>query len=471
MRVRHERPMSDLSYSVRAPLKLTLESGDEICIKSWSLNGVQYPEKTDILPKAGLLSIPFQGVDIQFDVRFKDGSHRRELLFDGLSGRQRETLAIFYRSILSGKMASTEEVITSLDTPVDLVPMTETNEEEIEGRAKQSPRILRVIWNVSLYLVLAVIVFGVIGSQVINRLAHVELLQARIVAPMTVLHTSQSGFVDQILVEPGQSVEQGQTLVHLNNPETAAALDDVRANIARYERLIFEAEQRLAEHRKQIEASREHLKEALRLVVAIVGHENFAATTGTLSAQEAWNEIKRFDENRAAGIGRQFEMERHLTHEVEDLRTYWSRLKRDLGNAKNVNDAVDIVAPTDGVIVSVDVFENQFLDRGVRVIEIEENTPRLVKAWLSETRSDMIFEGMKATVRFNAGLEAKSSVGEIVNVTAAIDPDISKDFGLIVTVHLNDLSTEEMRQMFRPNAPVQMRAKKRWLSFLPWIAD
>ena len=471
MRVRHERPMSDLAYSVRAPLKLTLETGKVVAIDRWSLQGLTYPEDADILPKVGLLSIPFQGVDIQFDVRFKDGAETGELLFDGLSGRQRETLAVFYRSILSGKMASSEEIITSLDTPVDLVPMGETEEEETAGRAKQSPRILRIIWNVVFYLIFAAVVFGLVGSQIFDRLSHVSLQHARVVAPMSVLHTSQAAFVDQILVVPGDHVEQGQTLVRLSNPEGEAAVDDIRADVAQYEELAQDAESRLALHREQIELNRLQLKEQFRSAVARTGNENFATMTRTSNAEDAWRDLQRFNQNQELGIGGPFETERALLQEAEELRTLWSRLKRDLGNAKEALSAGDIVAPADGIIVTVDVFEDQFLDRGTRAIEMEQDTTRFVKAWLAENRSSAIYVGMGTTVRFNQGSEQRAIDGEIIDITAAVDPEISDEFGLIVSVALNGLTTEETRQTIQQNAPVQLRAKKDWLTRLPWMSN
>ena len=94
--------MSDLSFQVRAPLGLELATGDVVRVTNWSLNSLEFPHDADVLPTQGVLSIPFQGVDIRFPVRFAPGSDERELVFEGLTGRQRETLAVFYRSILSG---------------------------------------------------------------------------------------------------------------------------------------------------------------------------------------------------------------------------------------------------------------------------------------------------------------------------------------------------------------------------------
>ena len=97
------------------------------------------------------------------------------LQFVGLSGRERETLAIFYRSILSGRMASTDEVITSLDTPVDLVPMEETESEIAVASPSKAAKTWRLIRNIVLQLVLATVVFGYAGSLAWDRFAYVHL--------------------------------------------------------------------------------------------------------------------------------------------------------------------------------------------------------------------------------------------------------------------------------------------------------
>ena len=81
MKIRHERPMPDLAFKVRAPLQLELQSGDVVDVREWSQTGLTYPEPTDVLPKKGFLTIPFQGVDIRFPVAFAAGEGPQELLF------------------------------------------------------------------------------------------------------------------------------------------------------------------------------------------------------------------------------------------------------------------------------------------------------------------------------------------------------------------------------------------------------
>ena len=111
--------------------------------------GLVWPEDAPDCPKTGTLSIPFQGVDVRFPVRLFKQENEGLVSLEGLSGRQRETLALFYRSLLSGKMASSGDVITRLDTPVDLVPMEQTEEEQAEQPVKFIPRPIRVQFNIA----------------------------------------------------------------------------------------------------------------------------------------------------------------------------------------------------------------------------------------------------------------------------------------------------------------------------------
>lgn len=86
---------------------------------------------------------------MRFPVRLFKQENEGLVSLEGLSGRQRETLALFYRSLLSGKMASSGDVITRLDTPVDLVPMEQTEEEQAEQPVKFTPRPIRVQFNIA----------------------------------------------------------------------------------------------------------------------------------------------------------------------------------------------------------------------------------------------------------------------------------------------------------------------------------
>ncbi len=462
MQIRHERPMSDLTYKVRAPLKLTLETGKVVAVDNWSLTGITYPESIDVLPKSAVLAIPFQGVDVQFDVKFTNGPEKGELLFADLTGRQRETLAVFYRSILSGKMASTEDVITSLDTPVDLVPMGETEEEIAIGTVGKPNRLLRILWNVFFYAALAFVIFGLIGSQIFTRVSQVTLDHARIVAPIVELRSTENAFIDDILVELGQEVSRGDVLIRLNQPDLESALEDVREDIEIAERDQAAAEDRLLAHRMVRTQQREPLRRAFLNGVTRAPHTQIAEGRNIAPLVDAKDALDRFDQETRRRRGPEFAIDRELQREFEERSVRLSRFRRDLGNAKDAIDGTDIVAQVDGTITSIDIFEDQFVSRGAQVITIEENAPRVARAWLNEARSEAVYVGMETNIRFNDGFGTRSLPGVITDISAGIDPSASSEFGMIITTTFNDLTVAELRENFRPDAPISLIAIKDW---------
>ena len=235
MKVRHERPMSDMSYQVRAPLSLEIGEGERVVIDRWSLTGISYTGKSKTKPRQGILSIPFQGVDIRFEVKLKSGSDPEWLDFDNLTGRQRETLAVFYRSILSGRMASTDEVITSLDTPVDLVPMGELEEEKVAAVGAKPPRSLRVVLNAFVFGILAFLVFGLLWTAIYDRLSGIRLQHGRIVPSVVEYRLTDDAYVEKNLVNVGDAVQIGDLLVRLENPQRNSASTASQTHVLRVE--------------------------------------------------------------------------------------------------------------------------------------------------------------------------------------------------------------------------------------------
>lgn len=462
MKIRHERPMSDLEFKVRAPLRLELQGGEVVDVCEWSQSGITFPKETDVLPKRGFLTIPFQGVDIRFEVAFSNGQRPQDLNFKDLTGRQREVIGVFYRSILSGKMAASEDVITSLDTPVDLVPMGETEDEEAAGKAKQKPRILRVIWNLVFYALLSVVLVGLIGGQIWDRLTSVNFSNGRVVAPMIAQHASADAYIEEVLVEPGTAVTRGQTLVRLTNPDRESLVDDIRRNIARAKKQVSSERALLETHLIAQRTTRAKLSARYEDQLAKWHYSDFLAGRATGQVIQDWRALRDFDQGRSNERGDFHDMRRQLKMQLDESKETERRLKRDLSNAKAQARAIDIVAQADGVISEILVFEDEYIARGQHVLSIEENAPRHVVAWVDEARADAIYTGMDVEIRFRDGTGPKTYNGTISDITAGVDPITENGFGMIVTLTLPQMSLAESRDVLREGAPVKARALKEW---------
>lgn len=474
MKIRHERPMSDLSYQVRAPLTLELASGERVLIEEWSLAGFKYPGTSDILPRQGILSIPFQGVHIRFDVALAPGSDPRSLKFQDLTGRQRETLAVFYRSILSGKMASTEEVITSLDTPVDLVPMGEKEEETAAATAGKAPRSLRVVWNALFYALLAVVVFGMIGSTIYDRLSGIRLQNGRVMAPVVEHRLSEAAFVDDIRVEVGDEVRVGDLLVVLNTPERDGALDAVRIDIRQAERRLEDAQARIDGLQERQASYKRSLELALAREIALRSTRDFFGGYHLDGVEAALAALAAFD-NLTDPLALEFhELEAQLTELLEERSTDLRQLKRDLSNAKDAYDAINLVAQVNGIVRELPLVEDLHQGRGTLGAVIEENSPRQVVGWISERASQDLYVGQNARLRVATPEGSRSLDAKIVDVSAGVDPARPTEFGVIVTLQSDQTDLAQNRTELRPNAPVEIRADRGWtltpfvLAFRAW---
>lgn len=471
MKIRHERPMSDLSFQVRAPLGLELATGDVVSVTRWSLNSIEFPKDTDVLPTKGILSIPFQGVDIRFPVRFKPGEDNKELIFDGLTGRQRETLAVFYRSILSGRMASTDEIITSLDTPVDLVPMEETEEEKTVATKGKTPRIFRILWSLSVYALLGAVVFGLLGQQIWSRLSIISVSQARVFADVIEHRAPQGAYVEKIRVAVGDRVRQGETLVVLTTPGHNGTLTRIRNDIRQAEADTSRARRALTLHMQGVSDARRPLEEALRQAIAARRPADFFANHDLHDVRRALQALAQFDAGFSQTEGDFHARRTFLMDILRQRKEALGQLKRELSAEKSIGGAADIIATKDGVVTELTTFRNQFLSRGDIALTLEGDAPRHVVGWLDEGMATVVYPGMQATMIANSGGRTRSIRGEVIEVTAMADPNRSGSFGLRVLVQPAKWVARDAPQLLRPDAPIKLTLERDrpWLNTLRGI--
>ncbi len=426
--IMHERPAPETEPHVIAPLIVALASGRRITIRKWSLAGVRDTSLAEVDLDGARLCIPFQGIDVAFPVRFSASSDGKLWAFDGLTGRQREALGLFYRNLLTGKMAATDEVITALDTPVDLIPMGETEEEKAAGLARAKPRFLRAIWNVAYYIGLFAVVVGVLGNAVWKRLDHVALTNARYVAPIEQIAAPAAGFLAEIAAPAGTSVAAGDLLIRLSNPEAAAGLAEVRGAIALVEARLAGAEARLEAHMRNAPVEREHAMD-----------------------------ISGFDAGLSQVTGDFHDTRQRLEREVRLIELELRALRSDRGRLREAERALEIRAPADGRVDRLLATEGSFLRIGTPLVQFEADTTRTVIGWIDGSEAAHLWQGMRATVRYAVAGERRSLPARISRIEAGADPLRPDAFGLMVHLELPGLDLHEARALLPHNAAVEVR--------------
>ncbi|MEN0001870.1 MAG: biotin/lipoyl-binding protein [Pseudomonadota bacterium] len=443
--------MSELEFQVRAPLALLTDEGVRVTVDEWSLRGFEWPEAAGNLPKRGSLLIPFQGVEISFPVNLRNDGKGPFLEFVDLTGRQRETLAVFYRSILSGKMATTGEMITSLDAPVDLVPMGETKEEQETGKAKTAPRSLRAAFSMSAYMLLAVMVFYLLSAGIYGKVATVNVTNARIEAHL-LPHISQlGGYVDKVLVEAGDAVAAGDILVRIETPEHENALSEVRERISGLEL-------RLQTLRERADTFAARVSEERALLAMKIDHAPPALAAARREA------LASFDARIHPQFQTLFETQALVQRELADIEDDLRRLRRERGRLRDAADALHVVAGEAGFVSEVAVVKGQYAARGDIAVIVEGAQPRMARGWLNQKTAAALQVGMQVKMEVSTRTGRRVLDGTIAEISAGIDPGLSPAFGTLLGVTVNDLDETEIRAELAHLMPVAMRVQRNWLT-------
>jgi multidrug efflux pump subunit AcrA (membrane-fusion protein) len=441
VRIEHERPAPDTEPHIIAPLIVSLSDGQRLVARRWSLAGIT----DDILLGHDLaeaqLIIPFQGVEVGFPVRFERSADGAIWTFAGLNGRQRETLGLFYRNLLVGKMAATNDLITALDTPVDLVPMGETQEEKAAATANSPARKHRALWRVAYYVTLFAVVTWFLVSTAWPYVEGIRLAHARVAATRIELRAPREGYFAAATAE-GAMLAAGAVLARIDQPKGEESVAEAERRHALVERRVADARNRLA--------TLDAFRDEVRAMVA---------------QQHSVSGLKRFDAGLSFRAGdfndQRLQIENQLRiHEVE-----LERAAFELRRLQEATQFRTIQAPTAGFVAAWRVREGQFVRAGDVVAVLEADEARVFRGWLDDRLAGQVRPDMKVQVRLRSNAEARLLQGRVLSVEAGPDPVALDRFGMpsapdragmIVNVAVDGLSPAESRDAMPYNMPAEV---------------
>lgn len=458
MKIRHEAPGAELDWKVQAPLTVETPSGELVRVDSWSLAGLEWPADAPDCPRTGTLSVPFQGVDIRFPVRLNPQPNG-SIALEGLSGRQRETLALFYRSLLSGRMASNGELITSLDTPVDLVPMEETEEDRAIRPTPRLPRLLRAVFNMAVYLALAGAVMAVVGNNIFTSLDRIDIQHGRVIAPVSDISVPQAGVVGRVLVTSGQVVPAGAVLFTLRDPETEARLAGAEADLA----LAQAAQARLQQAGRDLDQARADPDPARRMALAAQLFPRFVPQGDFDAARRNWLVWRDRGPQLAAAHDPLTLIAEALEIETQQLQAQISALQTRRAGLLDLLQAGQITAPEAGQIDQILIRPGQMITPKTPALRVEGQGARVMVGWVSERFAETVYIGMPATAGFNLEGEKQDLLGTVTDIQAGDHPQRPGEFGILITVTAQGLSPQDSRTHLRIGAPVNLEAKRQLL--------
>jgi multidrug resistance efflux pump len=423
--MRHERPAADTMFRLRAPLHVGFPDGKAVRVDDWSLRAL-YSRELVGKPLDGLmLSIPFQGAGVYFPVRLEPGEAENEFLFCDLTGRQRETLALFYRNLMSGRMAVTGDIITALDTPVDMVPMGETPAERAAGEARVGPRKLRILANVAYYSALFLLVFGFLGMVLWSRVNEVSVLSAHVAAATSQVIAPVTGLVREMPVAAGTKVQAGDILVRLDDQDAQRLLAETEEMLAEAENGLALANRRLLTHMETREEARATFRGG----------------------------PERFDAGEAVNPGDFNDIRIKLETDIVALVAEVERLSDRLESLRERAVATSLTAPGPGKVLEHFVRPFDMVRPGDPLILFELDEPRSIQAHLPVASVLKVWTGMRADVTYMRDGRAQQALGEVRRIVA---DGRGEQQLLVLSIVVPGVGVEESRVLFMDGMPVHV---------------
>lgn len=178
------------------------------------------------------------------------------------------------------------------------------------------------------------------------------------------LKSPAEGAVEQVLVQPGDRVDQGQVLVTLRNPERQTALANQQVAIAQQEVALARHRQRIVEAQEQLRFDQERLQsltvlaEAGAIAQTEVQEQDDKVRTTLVNLRTAESDV------------------RNTTLELESLKLERQRIQRQL------QDTV-ITAPITGIVLGVNIGDGDGVELRTDLLTLGDPSEELVQLQLS----------------------------------------------------------------------------------------
>ena len=201
------------------------------------------------------------------------------------------------------------------------------------------------------------------------------------------LDAIEGGRVENVLVEDGARVRAGDLLVRLSNTslqldvlareaEVVEQLNVVRTQELQLERNRLDHKRNLVEIKYNIKRLQRLLKRQLK--VHAQGH------LATVELEQTRDELEYWKQRRGVTKEAQSSDERLQRAQVDQLRAAADRLKKNLAVAQSNLEGLNVRAPTDGKLTSLNAEIGQSLARGERIGRIDAPDSFKVVALIDE---------------------------------------------------------------------------------------
>ena len=221
------------------------------------------------------------------------------------------------------------------------------------------------------------------------------------VHPMTTVQLSprESGIVEEIVIEEGSTVKEGDIIVRMSNDDLDLEILNSEANLAEKENALRNTMIQMEQEKMQLSLTALELQTEVKRKGRTLESQKRLFDDGLIGKEEylrSEEEYALFSKKLEVTLARSAQDSIYRNVQIEQMKESLENMKANMRRIRGRKENLDVKAPIDGVLGLLDVALGQSIGNGSKIGQINATGSYKIEAQIDEHYIDRVTAGLEA---------------------------------------------------------------------------
>ena len=221
------------------------------------------------------------------------------------------------------------------------------------------------------------------------------------VNPMTTVQLSprESGIVEEIVIEEGSTVKEGDIIVRISNDDLDLEILNSEANLAEKENALRNTMIQMEQEKMQLSLTTLELQTEVKRKGRTLESQKRLFDDGLIGKEEylrSEEEYALFSKKLEVTLARSAQDSIYRNVQIEQMKESLENMKANMRRIRGRKENLDVKAPIDGVLGLLDVALGQSIGNGSKIGQINATGSYKIEAQIDEHYIDRVTAGLEA---------------------------------------------------------------------------
>ena len=221
------------------------------------------------------------------------------------------------------------------------------------------------------------------------------------VHPMTTVQLSprESGIVEEIVIEEGSTVKEGDIIVRMSNDDLDLEILNSEANLAEKENALRNTMIQMEQEKMQLSLTTLELQTEVKRKGRTLESQKRLFDDGLIGKEEylrSEEEYALFSKKLEVTLARSAQDSIYRNVQIEQMKESLENMKANMRRIRGRKENLDVKAPIDGVLGLLDVALGQSIGNGSKIGQINATGSYKIEAQIDEHYIDRVTAGLEA---------------------------------------------------------------------------